>query len=152
MNVLFVCNTGGHYSQMLKLRELMKQFDSILLTDNKSAGADMKGYAEVINITAFNFTTHRPYYFILNFMQCIKIWLKYKPGYLITTGAGLAVPAFLVGKLFGSKLIFIETRSRVYSRSVTGQLLYRICDKVIVQWPEMVDVYAGKAEYYGTIV
>lgn len=152
MKVLFVCNIGGHYSQMLKLRELIKQFDSILLTDNKNATIDMKGYAEVIPITAFNFSKHRLYYFILNCLQCFKIWLKHKPYYMITTGAGLAVPAFLIGKLFGSKLIFIETRSRVYTRSTTGKLLYKICDKVIVQWPEMVDVYAGKAEYYGIIV
>lgn len=28
----------------------------------------------------------------------------------------------------------------------------RLADKVIVQWPEMVDVYNGKADYYGTLV
>ena len=40
----------------------------------------------------------------------------------------------------------------MYSKTISGKLIGGISDKVIVQWPEMVDVYKGKAEYYGTLV
>ena len=33
-----------------------------------------------------------------------------------------------------------------------GNLVEHLADKIIVQWPEMVDVYKGRAEYYGTLV
>ena len=49
-------------------------------------------------------------------------------------------------------MVYIETRAKVYNKTITGKLIGWICDKIIVQWPEMVDVYKGKAEYYGTLV
>jgi hypothetical protein len=57
---------------------------------------------------------------------------------------------FIWGKLFGSKLIYIESNARVYSKSHTGKIIEPICDKIIVQWPEMLQVYKN-AEYWGTL-
>ena len=45
-----------------------------------------------------------------------------------------------------------ENSPRVYGKSVAGNIVTKLADKIIVQWPEMVDVYGGKAEYLGTLV
>ena len=58
----------------------------------------------------------------------------------------------LWGKIHGAKTVFIETRARVYGKTITGKILTPIADKIIVQWPEMLKVYKGKAEYYGVLV
>jgi beta-1,4-N-acetylglucosaminyltransferase len=75
----------------------------------------------------------------------------FRPDVIISTGAFMAIPIFIYGKLFGSKLIYIEITARVYSKSQTGKFLEPICDKFIVQWPEMKTVYKS-AEYWGTLI
>lgn len=89
-------------------------------------------------------------------------------GYCDGTGAVMAMKSYgkravkiagcelwlkiVAAKLFGARLVFIESRARVYSRSKTGRILYPFCDTFIVQWPELLYVYGDKAEYFGTFV
>ena len=46
-----------------------------------------------------------------------------------------------LGKIFGSKIIFIETFANIRTKTITGRLLYPISDKFIVQWKSMLDIY-----------
>ena len=89
--------------------------------------------------------------YIKLFKECRTIWKLYRPKVIVSTGSNIAVPLFLVGKLHGSKIIFIETRAKVYARSLTGILVRRIADKIYVQLPEMLKLYP-EAGYYGTLV
>ena len=67
-------------------------------------------------------------------------------------GSNIAVPLCFIAKFHGSHFVYIETRAKVYNKTISGKIVERFADKVIVQWPEMVDVYKGHAEYYGTLV
>lgn len=147
--VLFVCNKGGHYSEMMCLSSLKGDFDLWMLSDNRAAADDF-GKKSVF-MDAFNYSCHRKLKFIGNFCQAVGVCHKIKPFAIVSTGAGIAVPVFLAARLFGIKLVFIESRARVYSKSKAGRLLAHICDSLIVQWPEMVDVYGKKARCYGTL-
>ena len=70
---------------------------------------------------------------------------------IVTTGSNIAVGLFLYGWIRGSKLIFIETRAKVYSKTITGKIVGKVADKIFVQWPEMKAIYPN-AEYCGTLV
>jgi UDP-N-acetylglucosamine:LPS N-acetylglucosamine transferase len=145
--LLFVCNKGGHYSEMLALKALFKEYDSVLLTNEDNMVADLS----VKCIKMWFPKNNSRIGILLGFFQCFLVWLWVRPRVIITTGAGLAVPIFVWGKLFGSRLIFIESRARIYSKSLAGKFLAPLCDKVIVQWSEMLNVYK-KAEYWGTLI
>lgn len=151
MNILFVCNKGGHYSQMLELKPLMAMYDSFVLTEKKNAEDDLAGFAQTMSMDNYNVMRYKSLFFIKSLLQCARIWLRIKPRCIISTGSAFALPMFIVGKIFGSKLIYIESRARVYTASRTGKLICKFCDKLIVQWPEMKDVYGEKAEYYGVL-
>ena len=86
------------------------------------------------------------------FLQCHEIWKKYRPKVIVSTGSNIAVPLCFIAKLHGSKFVYIETRAKVYNKTISGKIVEHFADKVIVQWPEMVNVYKGKAEYFGTLV
>ena len=150
--VLFICNKGGHYSQMLQLKELMCKCNSFVVSDKKNGAKDWEGVAKYRCIDAYNIKKIRLPYFVKNIFECLGILIKFKPKYIVTTGAGLAIPMFLVGKLLRIKLVFIESRARVYSKSSSGRLLGKLSDHTIVQWAEMLKVYGPNAKYYGTIV
>lgn len=59
-------------------------------------------------------------------------------------------PMCLMGKIFGSKIIFIETFANRNSKTATGKLVYKFADLFIVQWEEMLKLYP-KAKLGGSI-
>ena len=76
--------------------------------------------------------------------------IKEKPKVMITTGVLAVIPLALLMKLFGGKLIYIESFAKVCSKNLTGNLLYRFADQFYVQWEEMLKLYP-KAIYKGGI-
>ena len=87
---------------------------------------------------------------IRNTFLAIKVLYKEKPDIIISSGAAVAVPFFYLGKLHGSKLVYIEVFDRIDKPTMTGKMVYPITDKFIVQWEEMKKVYP-KAINLGSI-
>ena len=52
------------------------------------------------------------------------------------------------GKLFGSKVVFIESFAKRYDANLSGKMVYPIADVFMVQWESMLEVYP-KAIYKG---
>ena len=167
--VMLASNEGGHFAQMLALKDLFSRYDTVILTDNERANLSIPALKDVKAIEyAMSFANKRKQLtkkkdkkltkasylgaYAGLFKECYAIFKKYRPKVAISTGSNIAVPLCLISKLFGAKFIYIETRAKVYSKTLSGKLIGGIADKVIVQWPEMVKVYKGKAEYLGTLV
>lgn len=67
-----------------------------------------------------------------------SLWLlrRERPHFIISTGADVAVPTLILGKIFfRCKIIFIESAGDV-TPTLTGRIVYPFCDLFIVQWPE----------------
>lgn len=164
--VMYACNEGGHFSQMMALHDLFSCFPSVLVTDNDRASKKypalkdideivlVRGTAERRKKVTGKETSNRIFYFVgylKMFFECWGYYRRFRPRVIITTGSNIAVPLFLLGWLNGSKLVFIETRAKVYAKSLTGILVNKFADQVFVQWPEMLSLYP-KAMYCGTLV
>ena len=80
----------------------------------------------------------------------IYLYFKIRPKYIVTTGTHTAVPMCYLGKIFGSKIIFIETFANSKSKTLSGRMIYPIANLFIVQWKEMLELYP-KAVYGGSI-
>lgn len=74
-----------------------------------------------------------------------------RPDAILSTGAGLAVPFFLVGKLLGVRLVYVESLTRTESPSLTGRLVYPLADRFFVQWPELA-ARLRRAELAGSVL
>jgi UDP-N-acetylglucosamine:LPS N-acetylglucosamine transferase len=66
-----------------------------------------------------------------------RVVREFDPDAILSTGAALAVPFFVVGKLHGSRLIYIESVARVEGLSMSGKLVYFLADRFYVQWPAL---------------
>ena len=53
-------------------------------------------------------------------------------------------------KIFGSKIIYIETFANRNTKTATGKIIYKFADLFIVQWKEMLELYP-KAKLGGSI-
>ena len=60
------------------------------------------------------------------------------------------IPCALLMKLFGKKLIYIESFAKVTTQTLSGKLLYKYADRFYVQWEEMLKLYPN-AIYKGGI-
>jgi UDP-N-acetylglucosamine:LPS N-acetylglucosamine transferase len=75
-----------------------------------------------------------------NLAGALTIALRERPRLVISTGADVAVPVCVLGKLLGAKLIFVETAGEL-EPTLSGRLLYPFADLFIVQWPEQRAAY-----------
>ena len=69
---------------------------------------------------------------------------------VVCTGVLATVPMCLLCKLFGKKLVYIESYAKVRTPTLTGKLLYPFADRFYVQWRELLEFYP-KAVYVGGV-
>jgi UDP-N-acetylglucosamine:LPS N-acetylglucosamine transferase len=74
--------------------------------------------------------------FVRNLLLAWRIVRARDPDVILSTGAALAVPFFIVGKVHGCRLVFVESLTRVRGMSLSGRLVYPLADAVFVQWPQ----------------
>lgn len=131
MRLCIVSSPGGHLAKMIKLKPWWRRYDRFWVTHLGSGQTD---YLQNETIIAGCFPENRNLYnFFRNLILAIKVCLRLKPTVMVSMGAGIAAPFFLVGKLFGCKLIFIETFVFIASPTISGKILYHIADEFIVQ-------------------
>lgn len=87
---------------------------------------------------------------IRNALLAVRVLHKEKPDLIVSTGAGVAIPFFWIGKLMGCKSIFIEVYDRIDRPTLTGKLVYPVADVFIIQWEGLREAYP-KAINLGTI-
>ncbi len=76
-----------------------------------------------------------------NLVLARRVLASFRPDIIVSTGAGVAVPFYVLGKLFGIPTVFVEAYERVDTRSLTGQLCRPLTDLFLVQWPEQALLY-----------
>lgn len=149
-NVLLIASAGGHMYQLKKLYEELDCNQNYCWISTKFEFSSSVIKNE--NIYFVEGPTNRNLMVLLkNMIFAIKIMIKEKPDLLISTGAGIAVPFFIIGKIFGKKMVFIESFSRITSPSLTARILYYITNDFFVQWPALNEVFP-RAIYKGKLL
>lgn len=151
--VLFISSTGGHLSELLQLSPLIEKYNSYLITEKTKSNISLKNKFDNVNYLVYGTKKNLFKYlfvFSFNILKSLYYYIKIRPSIIITTGTHTAVPMCYIGKLFGSKVIFIETFANSKTKTLAGKLVYPIADTFIVQWESMLELYP-KAIYGGWI-
>lgn len=152
--VLFISSTGGHLNELLQLKPLFEKYDYHIITEKDKANISLKEkYGNKLYFLPYG-TRAKMYTYIFKYfyliLKTIYYYFKLKPNVIVTTGTHTAGPMCYLGKIFGTKIIYIETFANRNKKTVTGKLIYPIADLFIVQWEEMLKLYP-KAVYGGSI-
>ncbi|WP_159716871.1 glycosyltransferase family protein [Geminicoccus flavidas] len=82
----------------------------------------------------------RPGRTLLNLIQSLWVLLKERPALILSTGADVAVPTLILGRLLGAEVVFVETGGTL-EPSLTGRLVYPFCHLFVVPWPEKLTAF-----------
>lgn len=151
--VIFAASSGGHLTELLKVQELFKEYNYILVTEKTDVTKELDNkynmkyvkYGPCKNKFKYIWTI------ITNIFKTIYIVARFRPDTVVSTGAQIGGFFCYVGKLFGAKVIYIETMAKIKELSGTGNNVYKIADKFYVQWKNLEEKY-DKAEYIGRLI
>jgi beta-1,4-N-acetylglucosaminyltransferase len=136
MKVCIVSSCGGHLTEARALRPVYDRFEHFyVLNDRVLLPKDMEGK------TYFIRHSERDWLFFVNLWEAWKILKEEAPDLILSTGAGPIVPFSLVGRLFGCKVIFIETYNRLNEPSLSGRIMYYLADRFFYQWESLRKYY-----------
>jgi len=132
--ILAIASSGGHWEQLLQLKEAWQGHDVIAVatrflykTDidaEKSylvCDAHLKNYVALIKLA----------------FQVLFIVLKERPEIVITTGAAPGFFGVMFGKLTGSKTIWVDSLANINKLSRSGKFTGHFSDLWLTQWEHL---------------
>lgn len=150
LKLCFAASSGGHLEELMMLRPLMGRYDSFIVTERTLYEASEEGirfyYLKQVNRREKSCFLR----LLANAFLSLRILSAERPDVVITTGVLAVIPLCLLSRIWGAKLVFIESFANVHSPTRTGKFLYRFADRFYVQWPELLEFYPG-AVYLGGI-
>lgn len=139
--VLLVGSSGGHLAQLAALRSWWQDRERRWVTfRTPDAVSSLAGEAVV---WAFHPTTRHVGNLIRNTGLAVRVMRAYRPDVVVSTGAAVAFPFFLLAKLTGVPTVYIEVYDRIDTPTLTGRLCRPLSDRFCVQWEEQLAFYPG---------
>lgn len=155
--VMFIASTGGHLNELLQLAPMFNNYDYSIVTEKTKSNIGLKDKykGRVHYIISGTYTTLGakivyPFKLFFNCWISLFLMIKIKPYVVVTTGSHNVGPMCCLAKLFGKKVIFIETFANSSSPTKAGRIIYKFADYFIVQWESMLEFYPN-AIYGGWI-
>jgi UDP-N-acetylglucosamine:LPS N-acetylglucosamine transferase len=135
--------------QLLALRPVWEARTRLWVTHrNTDATSLLDGDAVVY---AYSPTTRNLWNLARNLVLAWRVVAERRPRILITTGAGVAVPFSWIGRLYGVRIVYLESITRVDGLSMSARLVAPVADRLYVQWPELAESHS-RAEYHGNLL
>ncbi len=144
-----ITSKGGHLYQMYRLKDWWSRYDRFWVTfpgqDSQSLLSHERVYLGYYPETRNLINAFR------HIRLAWRILLRERPTLLISCGAGIAPPFFLVAKLLRIPTVFIEVFDLVKHPSLTGKLVEPFVNYFLIQHPTQRKFYKH-ALYKGAIL
>lgn len=166
ISAMFIFGSGGHTAEMCQLIKSLNPTQSYGRTHFVVAANDQLSLQKINSMqldgnTSIHLISRSRavgqswistlFTFTVATIQSIVLILTTQPHLVIANGPGTCVPICLAARIIPGKrvIIFVESICRVKTFSLSGKILYPIVDQVVVQWPDLVNLYP-RAKYLGS--
>lgn len=148
MKICIVSSCGGHLTEIKCLSEIYSKYDHFYVLNDKAILSN-----DMVNITYFIKHSERDLYLLLNLYEAFIILFQENPSVILSTGAGPVIPFSILARLFflKTRIIFIETITRVHRPSLTGRIMYFLAHDFYYQWESLKNFYP-KGKFLGLII
>lgn len=139
MKVMLIASTGGHLSQLVNLADCWRAYERHWITFRKP---DAESALDGERVTwAHHPVTRNAGNAVRNFFLAIRVLRAERPDVLVSTGAGVALPFFLVARFLRIRTVYLEAFERLDSPALTGALVYPLTDYFCLQWEDQRAMY-----------
>ncbi len=149
MKIGLITSRGGHLFQLYQLKSWWQDYDRFWLTGR---GMDVDYLLKRERVYYGHFPESRS---VINALRNLffgwQVLRKERPDLLVSCGAGIAPPIFLVGKLLGIKLLFLEPYDFIKHPSLSGRMAHHLVDKFLVQHLNQKKFFS-KSEFWGATI
>lgn len=139
--VLLVGSAGGHLAQLVRLEPWWRHHERTWVTFDKPDARSLLADESVI--WAFHPTTRNLANLLRNLVLAVRTVPRLRPHVVISTGAGVALPFFVMAWFLRIPTVYVEVFDRIDSRTLTGRLCRPLTTRFCVQWPEQQRIYPG---------
>jgi UDP-N-acetylglucosamine:LPS N-acetylglucosamine transferase len=134
--------------QLLTLREAYADMPRIWVSNEKSDARSLLA-DERAHFLPGPFSRHS-WSLLTNLRFAFRLIRRERPSAILTTGADIAVPFAWVGRLYGARVIYVESFTRAETVSLSCKLIRPVAHDIYVQWPELIDSLPG-AQFFGAV-
>jgi len=144
---LIVASPGGHLLQMLALEPAWRDTERAWVTLRSPDVEYLLREEEVIY--GHGPTPRNVGNFFRNLRLARRVLREQDPDVIVSTGAGLALPFFVLGRLQRRRLVYVESITRVEKLALTGRLVYPLANAFFVQWDSLARL--RRARFHGSV-
>lgn len=102
-------------------------------------------------IAAYHPTTRNLPNLIRNAFLACRVVARERPDVILSTGAAVALPFFVVGRILRIPTVYIEVYDRISTTTLSGRLCRPFASRMLVQWEEQRMLYRD-ATVVGTLL
>ena len=146
--ILLVACGGGHLLELLALEHAWRDLDHRFVTQRTVDATHLLADEDVVY--GYGPRRHSISCLLRNLRLAWATVREYKPDVILSTGAHLEVPFFIVGRLHRLRLVHVESLTRLERPSLSGRMVYPLADAFFVQWPT--SAAGRRAIYAGSIL
>jgi UDP-N-acetylglucosamine:LPS N-acetylglucosamine transferase len=145
--LLAVASGGGHWVQLLRVREAFETCDIAFVSINETYRSQVSNnrFYLVNDATRWNKVG-----LIRMALKLAWIIRREKPDVVISTGAAPGYVALRLGRLAGARTIWLDSIANVEQLSMSGTRIGRYADLWLTQWPHLAKPQGP--HYAGTVL
>lgn len=137
--VLLVSTQGGHLAHLLTLQRWYAEHQHLWVCPRTPDVVDRLAGETVV--WSHSPTTRNVPNLVRNLLLAVRLVGRERPALVVSAGAGVAVPFFMVAWALRIPTVFIEVYDRVDTPTMTGRLCGPFTTRRIVQWPDQLAFY-----------
>jgi len=144
--VLAVASAGGHWIQLMRLRQAFKGAEVSWLTTARQALLEPGEKVYVVD----DASSWEKFRLVRMLLQVARVVLVVRPDVIVTTGAAPGLAATVCGRLLGARTVWIDSIANSESLSASGVLAGRWANVWLTQWAHLEKV--DGPDYWGDVL
>jgi UDP-N-acetylglucosamine:LPS N-acetylglucosamine transferase len=145
--VLAVASGGGHWEQLMRLREGIEGYEVTYATTDEAV-ARQSGIEGAYTLPDCNQNT--PFQALACAAKALWIVLRARPDVILSTGAAPGYFCLLAGRLTGARTLWIDSVANGETLSMCGKLSKRTAHECLTQWEHLAD--GSSVKYRGAVL
>ena len=147
--VLLVSSSGGHLLQLHRLAPWWRKHDRLWVTFDTPDATSLLADEELV--PAHHPTTRNLRNLARNAVLACRVLATFRPTIVVSTGAAVAFPFFVLARLLGIRTVYVEVYDRIDLPTLTGRLCYPFSSLFLIQWDDQRRFYP-RSELIGRLL